>query len=228
MEFTHQRTVTVIAVLLIIAAINQSVYTALYIAQIDVPRQLLWGGEGLLFSILAVFAGSAMVRSKTLTLAFSAIAFSAALNVVQVGVGLTLFGPFGEAAGEAPALAPAAGAIVAYSFFVYNAAKIMLGLAALVAGLTRRCSRQQAVGRSDGCGGGDRDDRQHAIDGSRARCAGRDPAGRRIGRAGDTAAGAVLAGGGEGRLIQSQAPPRLSTPPPKPPNPSAIPGEPLG
>lgn len=136
MEFTHQRTVQVVAALLIIAAINQSLYTALYIAEVDVPRQLLWGGEGLLFAILAAFAGSAMVRSKSLTLVFSAIAFSAALNLVQVGVGLTLFGPFGEAAGSAPALAPAAGAIVAYSFFVYNAAKIMLGLAALVAGMS--------------------------------------------------------------------------------------------
>ena len=136
MEFTHQRNVTVVAALLIIAVINQSVYTALYIAEVDVPRQLLWGGEGLLFAILAAFAGAAMVKSKRLTLAFSAIAFSAALNVVQVGVGLTMFGPFGEAAGAAPALAPAAGAVVAYSFFVYNAAKIMLGLAALVAGLS--------------------------------------------------------------------------------------------
>jgi hypothetical protein len=136
MEFTHQRTVTVVAILLIIAAISQSVYTALYIAKLDVPRQLLWGSEGVLFAILAAFAGSAMVRSKGLTLVFSAIAFSAALNVVQVGVGLTLFGPFGDAAGEAPALAPAAGAIVDYSFFVYNAAKLMLGLAALVAGMS--------------------------------------------------------------------------------------------
>jgi hypothetical protein len=136
MEFTHQRTVTVVAILLIIAAISQSVYTALYIAEVDVPRQLLWGGEGLLFAILAAFAGSAMVTSKRLTLAFSAIAFSAALNVVQVGVGLTLFGPFGDAAGNVDGLAPAAGAIVAYSFFVYNAAKLMLGLAALVVGMS--------------------------------------------------------------------------------------------
>ena len=105
MEFTHQRTVKVVAALLIIAAINQSLYTALYIAEVAVPRQLLWGGEGLLFAILAAFAGSAMVKSKGLTLAFSAIAFSAALNVVQVGVGLTLFGPFGEAAGKVDGLA---------------------------------------------------------------------------------------------------------------------------
>lgn len=146
MEFTHQRTVKVIAALLIIAAINQSTYTALYIAEVDVPRQLLWGGEGLLFAILAAFAGSAMVRSKALTLAFSAIAFSAALNVVQVGVGLTLFGPFSEAAEANPALAPTAAAIVAYSFFVYNAAKIMLGLAALVAGMSALARGSKLLG----------------------------------------------------------------------------------
>jgi hypothetical protein len=136
MEFTHHRIVRIIAALLIVAAITQSIYTALYLAKADVPRQLLWGSEGVLFAILAALAGAAMVRSKALTLAFSAIAFGAALNVVQVGVGLTLFGPFGEAADAAPALAPAAGAIVDYSFFVYNAAKLMLGLAAVVAGLT--------------------------------------------------------------------------------------------
>lgn len=141
MEISHQRTVTVVAVLLIGAAVSQSIYTGLYIASqsnpdIVIPRQFLWGSEGLLFAILATFAGSAMVKSKGLTLAFSAIAFSAALNVVQVGVGVTLFGPFGEAAGNVDGLAPAAGAIVAYSFFVYNAAKLMLGLAALVAGLS--------------------------------------------------------------------------------------------
>ncbi|MFM9853722.1 MAG: thiamine biosynthesis protein ThiC [Sphingomonadaceae bacterium] len=135
MEFSHYRTVRIIATLLIIAAITQSIYTALYIAKVDVPRQLLWGSEGVIFAILAALAGAAMVRSKALTLAFSAIAFSAALNVVQVGVGLTLFGPFGEAADAVPALAPTASAIVGFSFFVYNAAKLMLGLAALVAGL---------------------------------------------------------------------------------------------
>lgn len=135
MEFTHQRTVRAIAALLIVAALSQSVYTAVYVAKMEVPRQLLWGSEGVLFAILAALAGAAMVKSKGLTLVFSAIAFSAALNAVQVGVGLTLFGPFGDAAETTPALAPVAGAIVDYSFFVYNAAKLMLGLAALVAGL---------------------------------------------------------------------------------------------
>ena len=112
MEITHNRTVRIIAALLIVATITQSIYTALYIAKAEVPRQLLWGTEGILFSLLAALAGAAMVRSKALTLAFAAIAFGAVLNIVQVGVGLTLFGPFGEAADAVPALAPAAGATV--------------------------------------------------------------------------------------------------------------------
>jgi hypothetical protein len=146
MELTHHRTIHIIAALLILAAITQSTYTALYLAQAEVPRQILWGSEGLVFTLLAACAGAAMVRSKSLTLAFSAIAFSAVLNVVQVGVGLTLFAPFGEAADAAPALAPAAGAVVAYSFFVYNAAKILLGLAALVAGLTANARGNRLLG----------------------------------------------------------------------------------
>jgi hypothetical protein len=135
MDFTQTRTIRAIAALLIIAALSQALYTALYVAKVEVPRQLIWGSEGVLFAILAALAGAAIARSERLTLVFSAIAFSAALNVVQVGVGLTLFGPFGDAAGEVAALAPVASAIVAYSFFVYNAAKLLLGLAALVAGL---------------------------------------------------------------------------------------------
>lgn len=154
MDFTHPRTVRAIAALLIVAALSQSVYTALYIAKMDVPRQLLWGSEGVLFAILAALAGSAMVKSKGLTLVFSAIAFSAALNVVQVGVGLTLFAPFGEAAKADPALAPLAGAIVDYSFFVYNAAKLLLGFAALTAGLGLMARGGKLLGGAAALAGG--------------------------------------------------------------------------
>ncbi len=137
MELTLKRTVQVVAFLLVTVAITQSIYTALYIAGVDAPRQVLWGVEGLFFVLLAAFAGSALVEAKRYTLGFSAIAFAAVLNVVQVGVGLTMFGPFRDAATQVEALAPAAGAIVAFSFMVYNAAKVLLGLAALVFGLAK-------------------------------------------------------------------------------------------
>ncbi len=146
MEFTLKRTVQVTAFLLILVAVTQAIYTALYIAEADVPRQLLWGLEGLIFAILAAFAGSALVQAKRYTLGFSAIAFSAALNVVQVGVGLTMFGPFREVANEVEAFAPAAGAVVAFSFMVYNAAKVLLGLAAVVFGMAKMNAGGKALG----------------------------------------------------------------------------------
>lgn len=135
MEFTLKRTVQVTATLLFALAVTQAVYTALRIAELDVPRQFLWGMEGLLFTILAAFAGAAMVQAKNYHVGWSAIAVSAVLNVVQVSVGLTMFGPFREAAGQVDGLAPAAGAVVALSFMVYNAAKLLLGLAALIFGM---------------------------------------------------------------------------------------------
>ena len=143
MELTRETTIRVVACLLLLAAITQSIYTGIYvaheagIADFEPPRQLLWGGEGLLFTILAAFAGSALVEAKRYTLGFSAIAMSAVLNVVQVGVGLTQFGPFREVAEASPEVAPLAGSVVAYSFFGYNAAKVLLGLAALVFGMAK-------------------------------------------------------------------------------------------
>ncbi|MEP0191852.1 MAG: thiamine biosynthesis protein ThiC [Erythrobacter sp.] len=135
MDFTQQRTVQIVAILLLLAAATQALYTGLYIAEVSVPREILWGGEGLLFVILAAFAGSALATTKRYSLGFSAIAFAAVLNVVQVGIGLTQFGPFREASGNLEALEPVAASVVALSFFIYNAAKILLGLAALVFGL---------------------------------------------------------------------------------------------
>jgi hypothetical protein len=146
MEMTFTRTAKVVAILLLAAAVTQAVYTALYIAKMDVPRQLMWGTEGILFTILAAFAGSALVQAKGMHLGWSAIAFAAALNVVQVGVGLTMFGPFGEAAGAVEGMAPAASAVVAYSFMIYNAAKVLLALAAIDFGMAKMNAGSKALG----------------------------------------------------------------------------------
>ena len=137
MELTQTRTISIVALLLLLAAISQPIYTALYLAAPDVDRQIIWGLEGLLFVLLAAFAGSALVMAKRYTLGFSAIAFASALNVVQVGVGLTQFGPFREAAEANPDLGGVAFSVVAFSFFGYNAAKILLGLAAIDFGMAK-------------------------------------------------------------------------------------------
>jgi hypothetical protein len=137
MEITFKRTTTFVATLLLIAAVTQAIYTALYIAEADVPRQLLWGTEGFLFTVLAAFAGSALAQAKRLHLVWAAIIAAAVLNVVQVGVGLTMFGPFFEVAGNLEATGPLAQGVLAFSFMVYNAAKVLLALALMVIGLDR-------------------------------------------------------------------------------------------
>ena len=137
MELTQSKTVKIVAILLLLAAISQPIYTALYLGAPEIDRQLIWGIEGLIFVVLAAFAGSALVMAKRYTLGFSAIAFSAALNVIQVGVGVTQFGPFREAATANPDLGGIAYSVVAFSFFGYNAAKILLGLAAIVFGMAK-------------------------------------------------------------------------------------------
>jgi len=146
MELSQDRTVKIVAILLLLAAISQPIYTALYQLAPDVDRQILWGLEGVLFTLLAAFAGSALVMAKRYTLGFSAIAFCAVLNVIQVGVGLTQFGPFREAATANPDLGGVAFSVVAFSFFGYNAAKILLGLAAIVFGMAKMNQGSKALG----------------------------------------------------------------------------------
>ncbi|MEP1229412.1 MAG: thiamine biosynthesis protein ThiC [Litorimonas sp.] len=136
MELTHNRTVKIVATLLFLAAISQPIYTALYTLVPEFgSRKALWGLEAILFVLLTAFAGSALVMAKRYTLGFSAIAFSAILNVMQIGVGLTQFGPFRAASSVNPELGGMAFSVVAFSFFGYNAAKILLALAAIVFGM---------------------------------------------------------------------------------------------
>ena len=99
MEFTQKRTTLIAASLLLILAISQGIYSVLYSAEISFSRQVAWGLEALVFTLLVAFAGSSMVQAKNAQLGWSAIAFSAALNIVQVSVGLTLFSTFGKVAG---------------------------------------------------------------------------------------------------------------------------------
>jgi hypothetical protein len=146
MDFTFDRNVKLTAILLMIAAVTQAVYTALYVAEADVPRAALWGSEAALFVMTALFAGTAMVQAMRLQIGFVAIGFAAILNIIQVGVGLTQFGPFFEAAGAVEGMEPAANSVVAYSFMVYNAAKAMLAFAAIIFGMSKLAEGAKALG----------------------------------------------------------------------------------
>ncbi|MEM6899516.1 MAG: thiamine biosynthesis protein ThiC [Pseudomonadota bacterium] len=154
MELTRSGTTKAVAALLLLAAISQPIYTALYITAPEVDRQILWGLEALMFVVLAALAGSALAMAKRYTLAFSAIAFSAVLNVVQVGVGLVQFGPAREASQAGGEIAVLAGAIFAFSFFAYYAAKVLLGLAALVIGMGKMGEGSRALGGLTALAGG--------------------------------------------------------------------------
>ena len=146
MEFTFKRNVQIVAGLLIALVVTQAIYTALFTAGIAGPRPLLWGLEVVLFAILAAFAGAALAQARNYHIVWSAIAFSAVLNVVQVSIGLKLFGPFGGIAQQGEAMAPLIGAVVAFSFLIYNAAKVLLGLAALVFGLAKMNGGSKTLG----------------------------------------------------------------------------------
>ena len=146
MELTLKRTVQITAYLLFTLAVTQVLYTILFRAGIDAPRHLLWGLEGLLFTILAAFAGAAMVQAKNYHVGWSAIAFSAVLNVVQVSIGYTTFQPFREAASQVDGFAPAVGAVFALSFMIYNAAKLLVGLAALIFGMAKMNAGAKMLG----------------------------------------------------------------------------------
>lgn len=146
MEFSFERSVKYTAILLAALAVTQAIYTALYISEADVPRVMLWGVEAFLFTFLAAFGGAAMVEAKAFRVGWAAITASAILNVVQVGVGLTMFAPFRALAADMEAFAPIAGSVVAFSFFVYNAAKILLGFAALIFGMAKSADGSKAIG----------------------------------------------------------------------------------
>ena len=146
MEFTKRQNVRITSYLLLTLAITQAIYTVLYFLGADVPRQLLWGLESLLFIFLATFAGAAMVQAKKHQVGWSAITISAIFNLVQVNIGLTLFGPFREAAGQVEGLAPAAGAVVAFSFAIYYAAKLLLGFAAFIFGYAKMADGARVLG----------------------------------------------------------------------------------
>jgi hypothetical protein len=90
------------------------------------------------------------MRTKNYVLGFSAIAFSAVLNVVQVGIGLTQFGPFREAARVNADLGGLASSVVTFSFFSYNAAKVLLAMAAVIFGMALLKRRANAIKKSLG------------------------------------------------------------------------------
>ena len=119
-----------IAVITLIGTVvTQLVYIGISSSGGEVNRDIIWGVEVVLFAVIAV-AGFALIAARPIMGA--ALGTFGLLNTIQAGVGLVMFGPLFEG-GEA--LAPFAGAVLAVAFLLYFAAKLAIGLGALIAGL---------------------------------------------------------------------------------------------
>jgi hypothetical protein len=116
---------------MIVLVVTQLSYVVLSNSGFEMHRMVIWTTEAVAFLGITVLALVALAQNSRLAPAWAAIAVSGVLNVVQVGMGLAMFGPLNDA-GEA--MAPAYEAVVAGAFFLYFAGKWLFGLAAILVG----------------------------------------------------------------------------------------------
>ncbi|MDG5748506.1 hypothetical protein P8Q88_09960 [Qipengyuania sp. XHP0207] len=94
-------------------------------------RPLTWFTELFAFCAVAATGLALSARLPGSAVLWSVVALSGVLNTLQVGMGLSMFGPAMEAGETVPQLFSA---ILAGAFFLYFLAKLLLGLAGLVLG----------------------------------------------------------------------------------------------
>ncbi|WP_439469185.1 hypothetical protein [Blastomonas fulva] len=116
---------------MIVLVVTQLSYVVLSNSGFEMHRMVIWTTEAVAFLGITVLALVALAQNSRLAPAWAAIAIGGVLNVVQVGMGLAMFGPLKDA-GEA--MAPAYEAVVAGAFFLYFAGKWLFGLAAILVG----------------------------------------------------------------------------------------------
>ena len=103
----------------------------------EMLRPLTWFTELFAFLIVAILSFALAGRRTENAALWSAIGVSGVLNLLQVGMGLSMFRPAMEASETLPQLFAA---ILAGAFFLYFLAKLVLGIvaAAIGIGLLRR------------------------------------------------------------------------------------------
>lgn len=132
MQYSASRASLIAAFFLIITVVTQLIYIGLSSAEIQPPANIIWTVEAVAFLAIAVFALVPMARGSAHSAAWAAVALGGAFNVIQVGMGLAMFGPLKDAG---DALAPAFEAVLAGAFFLYFAGKFLFGFAGLLLGL---------------------------------------------------------------------------------------------
>lgn len=116
---------------MIVLVVTQLSYVVLSDSGFEMHRRVIWTTEAVAFLGITVLALVALAQHSKLAPAWAAIAVSGVLNVVQVGMGLAMFGPLKDG-GEA--MAPAYEAVVGGAFFLYFTGKWLFGLAAILVG----------------------------------------------------------------------------------------------
>ncbi|MXO95385.1 hypothetical protein GRI34_03000 [Erythrobacter aquimaris] len=97
----------------------------------EMLRPLTWFTELFAFSAVSIFALALAARRPDQSPLWAAIAVSGMLNLLQVGMGLSMFAPAMEASESEPQLFAA---ILAGAFFLYFLAKLILGAVAIALG----------------------------------------------------------------------------------------------
>lgn len=96
-------------------------------------RSSVWTIEILLFAAIAIASLVGLVRSADMQLGWSALVVAGIINMIQSGIGLSMFLPASQAGEQ---LAPLMGTVLAGSFLFYYLAKVVLGVAAVFFGLS--------------------------------------------------------------------------------------------
>lgn len=147
MDFTARRSTQIVIVALFSVVITQIIYVGLSSAGADINRSVIWTTEAVAFLAISLFALIPLAQESRYRAAWAAVVLGGVFNVIQVGMGLAMFGPLTEA-GEA--MAPAFQSILAGAFFGYFAGKFLFGFAAILTGAG--LLRSQAV-TAKGIGG---------------------------------------------------------------------------
>lgn len=137
MPQTTRPIATFISVALLLTILSQIIYTTTLsgvgIVEGWPLRSTIWTIELLLFTAIAIASLVGLVRSPDMQLGWSALAVAGLVNMIQSGIGLSMFLPATKAGEE---FAPLMGTVLAGSFLFYYLAKAVLGLAAVFFGLS--------------------------------------------------------------------------------------------
>ena len=152
MDTTTRRAAIFVAAALILSVVTQIVYMlalggpsasdpsvgvtnadrAAYFTDRWAEIAMVWTIELALFTGLAAAAFVALARGNALPTTWAALALAGIFNVIQLGIGLTMFAP-AATAGEA--LSPLLTTVLGGAFFFYFLAKVLIGLAGIGFGL---------------------------------------------------------------------------------------------